>query len=326
MYTLNEPVSSLGPSITREASKQTYYTIRALVPRDRQEAAYAAYAYFRWVDDLLDGDLLSPQERLTFLNTQKELLSTCLQGRHPRDLIAEEWLLADLTQGPLRDEPGLRIYLQDMMAVMEFDVRRRHQRINSRELQEYSRRLATAVTEAVYTFIGESCGTPRTAERYMAADAAHMAHMLRDFHEDLEAGYINIPEEVLQGEKIDPSMVECEAVRSWVKGRVDTVRAYFNAGEVYLSSIENPRCRIAGALYAARFTGVLDAIEREGYLLRPDYHDCKNSRTLLRMAWESLRLAAKRPLSTRASPIRATSLGPMEQARTLQAEALKERG
>jgi hypothetical protein len=40
---------SLPAFITKTASKQTYYIIRALVDRTRRLDAYRAYAYFRWV-------------------------------------------------------------------------------------------------------------------------------------------------------------------------------------------------------------------------------------------------------------------------------------
>ena len=48
---------SLAARITQNASKQTYYTIRLLVDRDLVPDAYRAYAYFRWVDDVLDAPL-----------------------------------------------------------------------------------------------------------------------------------------------------------------------------------------------------------------------------------------------------------------------------
>ena len=47
---------SVASSITKAASKQTYYTIRFLVDRERVDDAYRAYGYFRWVDDVLDAD------------------------------------------------------------------------------------------------------------------------------------------------------------------------------------------------------------------------------------------------------------------------------
>jgi phytoene/squalene synthetase len=50
-------ITDLASSITKAASKQTYYTIRYLVDRERVDDAYRAYGYFRWVDDILDAVL-----------------------------------------------------------------------------------------------------------------------------------------------------------------------------------------------------------------------------------------------------------------------------
>ena len=302
MHTTTEPSAALAAKITSDASKQTYYTIRTLVPRQHRDDAFRAYAYFRWVDDRIDGDELTPKERLDFVEDQKELLAQCFENRPPRALLSEEWLLVDLTQGLLGQEPGLRIYLQDMMTLMDFDARRRGRRISRHEFKWYSRRLATAVTEAVYTFIGGGCGAPRTMERYLASDGAHIAHILRDLYDDLDAGYINIPSEVYEGETIDLETVQSERIRQWVQEQVKTARAYFAEGAAYLASIPNPRCRMAGAWYAARFEGVLDAIERDDFSLRRDYSDCKGYRTLLRMAWSGLRAAVARPKRLQRQP------------------------
>ena len=55
----NNSASTLATSITKSASTQTFYTIRTLVDRELIPDAYRAYAYFRWVDDTLDQDLLA---------------------------------------------------------------------------------------------------------------------------------------------------------------------------------------------------------------------------------------------------------------------------
>src|SRR5690606_29823686 len=54
----------LAERITRAASKQSYYTIPLLVDRCPVADAFRSYAYFRWVDDMLDEMLSAPQERL----------------------------------------------------------------------------------------------------------------------------------------------------------------------------------------------------------------------------------------------------------------------
>ena len=47
---------ALAVAITKSASKQTYATIRLFADRDRASDAFRAYAYFRWVDDVLDAE------------------------------------------------------------------------------------------------------------------------------------------------------------------------------------------------------------------------------------------------------------------------------
>src|SRR5512145_1945770 len=85
-------------SITKAASKQTYYTIRFLVDRERVDDAYRAYAYFRWVDDILDADSGSESERRAFLARQESLLEKRYWGQRPRDVNIQEKMLIELVQ------------------------------------------------------------------------------------------------------------------------------------------------------------------------------------------------------------------------------------
>src|SRR5512144_1654622 len=96
-------------SITKAASKQTYYTIRFLVDHERVDDAYRAYAYFRWVDDTLDADSGCASERRAFLERQKSLLETCYQGEVPRDVGLQEEMLVELVQHDQERNSGLQI-------------------------------------------------------------------------------------------------------------------------------------------------------------------------------------------------------------------------
>src|SRR4030042_4932218 len=94
---INDP----APSITKAASKQTYYTIRFLVDRERVQDAYRTYGYFRWVDDILDADsgpVRSESEasrRGLFLERQKSILESCYRGESPQDVTLQEKMLAE---------------------------------------------------------------------------------------------------------------------------------------------------------------------------------------------------------------------------------------
>ena len=269
----NSPESNLAESITRTASRQTYYTIRWLADRGRAANAYRAYAYFRWVDDQLDQERMNKLERLNFVGRQQGLIERCYRGECPRELREEEVMLADLVRSDREGNSGLQSYIRNMMAVMAFDAERRGRLISARELKEYTRHLAVAVTEAMHYFIGHCCKSPQDRTRYVAVRAAHITHMLRDTLEDIEAGYFNIPREYVEAHRMDPGDIQSEAYREWIGQRVRLARACFQTGRRYLARVENLRCRLAGFAYAARFESLLSVMEGDGYHLRKAYPD-----------------------------------------------------
>jgi hypothetical protein len=282
---VNQMTTTPASLITKAASKQTYYTIRFLVDRERVEDAYRAYGYFRWVDDVLDGDSGSGSERIAFLERQKSLLEACYRGESPQDANLQESMLVELVRHDQEENSGLQLYLDNMMQVMDFDVRRRGSVITQVELNEYTRWLATAVMECIHYFIGHDGFAPHDQTRYLAVSAAHIAHMLRDTFDDAQIGYYNIPREVLEANHIGPLDVQSDAHRAWVKSRVLLAREYFKAGKGYFARVQNMRCRLACFAYIARFEWLLDTIEREGYRLRSQYNERKSAETGLRMSW-----------------------------------------
>ena len=283
--------SELAASITWSASKQTYFTIRFLVDRQRVSDAYRTYAYFRWVDDQLDQVLLEQSARIAFVETQKALMECLYRGETPLDLEPEERMLADLVASDREPNSGLQTYIHSMMAVMAFDAYRRGRLISQKELKDYTLWLSTAVTEAMHYFIGHDCQAPNIDTRYLAVTGAHIVHMLRDTLEDTSSGYINIPLEFLQTHTITACDVNSPAYRMWVNNRVQLARDCFKAGQSYLAQVGCLRCRLAGYAYTARFMAVLNAVERDNYQLRSSYSEIKRPAAGLRMFWTVLVLS-----------------------------------
>jgi phytoene/squalene synthetase len=282
---------SLAAKITKAASKQTYYTIRFLVDRSRVADAYRAYAYFRWLDDVLDAESSSPggpderAERLAFLDRQEALLDACIRGDAPRNVDPHEAMLVELVRHSDPADADLRSYVSHMMRVMAFDARRRGRLISRVELDEYTRSLAVAVSDAMHHFIGHGSDDALGAEdRYRAVTGAHIVHMLRDTEADLRAGYFNVPREVLQASSIGPHDVHCDAYRAWVRERVRQAGAELAAGEAYFARLRSRRHRLAGLAYIARFRWLIDRFERDGFQVRPSYADVARLPTTLRMA------------------------------------------
>ncbi len=263
--------ADLARAITRGASFQTYLTIRWLVDRGWTDDAYRAYAYFRWVDDVLDSPSHDRAAHLQFLSRQKQLLEGLLAGMAPANLKPQERMLADVVAGRRDRHPGLRSYLERMMAVMEFDAGRRGRLVSETELDRYSQLLAGAVMDAIGYFIGHDRAYPPGPERLQAVIGAHIIHMLRDTSDDLAAGYFNVPRSMLEAQRLAPSDLQHPAYRGWVRERVVEARRCFSEGKRYLRHVGCLRAMVAGYLYCARFEVVLRRIELDGYRLRSAY-------------------------------------------------------
>ena len=296
MYRKAQSSGHLAADITKSASKQTYYTIQFFVDRERVTDAYRAYGYFRWVDDVIDAEAGLMSDKIAFADRQKSLLESCYRGKTLDDLCAEEWMLVDLVRNDTEKNSGLQTYLRNMMDVMIFDAKRRGQVISQAELFDYSHKLAKAVTEAMYYFIGHDDSSTCHEARYMAVTAAHITHMLRDALEDGDNGYFNIPREYLQARGILPQDVKSQAYREWVCGRVQVARGYFKLGRECTAQVKNLRCRLAGHAYTARFEWMLNVIERDDYCLRSEYPERKSIKAGLWMIWSTLTALFALPL------------------------------
>jgi phytoene/squalene synthetase len=115
--------------------------------------------------------------------------------------------------------------------------------------------------------------------------------MLRDLVVDVDAGYVNVPSEVLAEPGASLDDLHGPAMRAWVRDRVELARSCFAVGRRYLAQVEDARCRLAGHAYTARFEWVLDAIEQDGYRLRAGYPERATVRGGLRIAADAARSA-----------------------------------
>jgi hypothetical protein len=292
--------ATLAAAITSAASTQTYYTIRFLVDRPLRDDAFRAYAYFRWVDDILDADSLAPPSdadralRLRFLTRQQALLDACLDGQPPAEVDLHESMLVELLRGRPAIDPRLAAYARHLMAVMAFDARRRGRFVSEAELEQYTRWLAIAVTEAMHHFIGTRDHPPDHPSRYLAASGAHIVHMLRDTYPDMRAGYYNAPGELLDGHAVGSELIHSDPYRRWVAARVTLARERLEAGKAYFAQLACARHRLAGLAYIARFEWLVETIEREDFLIRPAYDERRSLSTGIRMGRDLLASIATR--------------------------------
>ncbi|MCJ7660980.1 MAG: squalene/phytoene synthase family protein [Anaerolineales bacterium] len=290
---MSDVTAALAELITQTGSKQTYYTARLMVDKDLISDFYRAYAYFRWADDVIDVESHSNEERISFTSRQRELIDSLYNDESPDDLFPEEEILADLIKHDKGENSGLQSFIRNMFAIIEFDAFRKWRLVTQEELIWYTDCLGISVTEGLLYFIGNGHPYPDNGSRYLAAEAAHITHLLRDMSQDTSDGFINIPREYLDAHGINPEDMESIPYRNWVQERVELARRYFHEGKRYLDELEVLRCKIVGYWYCARFEAVLDIIERDDYVLRVSYDERRKPSTWIKIAWLGVTVALR---------------------------------
>lgn len=260
----------LARSITWNASKLTYFIGRLFVDHDLKEDFFRAYAYFRWIDDIVDEANTTREKRMLFIGRQDALIQSLFSGDTlVDDLHPEEELLVQLMQARHHHRDNLRSFVENMFAIIKFDSHRKDCYITTAQLDWYSQSLSRSVVDGLQYFIGNDHDYPRSENQYSAAIAAHITHLLRDTIPDIANGFINIPHDVIPEQDIQSA--DHPSVRNWVRARVLLARKHFRDGREYIRSLKVKRCQLASYLYCRQFERILDTIERDGYVVRHAY-------------------------------------------------------
>jgi len=212
-------------------------------------------------------------------------------------MLPEKEILAKLIDNDREDNSGLRSYIHNMLAIVEFDAYRKGKLVSQQKLNWYSQCVAKSVTDGLQYFIGNGHPYPDVRGRYAAAIAAHITHLLRDTRKDTTDGFINIPQEYLEAYDISPGDIDSPPYRSWVRARVEQARKLFKEGKRYLDQLDVLRCKIVGHWYCARFELVLETIEQDEYYLRPEYKERQNLSAWLRIIRLAITISLRHYLS-----------------------------
>ena len=149
-----QKTACLARSITWKGSKQTYLTAMLLVDRHLVDDFYRAYAYFRWMDDIIDESKISRAERLHFINRQRSLIDQLYAGQSCKELSPQEQILTELIHNDCKQHSGLQSFIRNMFAIIEFDALRKDRLIDTVELDWYLSTLSKSVTDGLLYFIG----------------------------------------------------------------------------------------------------------------------------------------------------------------------------
>ncbi|MGZ3647238.1 MAG: hypothetical protein ACXVCM_25680, partial [Ktedonobacteraceae bacterium] len=229
----SDTMATLAEQITRTGSIQTYITIKLLVDKSLVQDCLRAYAYLRWIDDQVDVHYQIRKHCLDFIERQKRIINESYLNMPISGLLPEEKMVVELIATNRDENSKLGSFILNIFKLIEFDAYRKHTQITQEELDWYTGTLSIGVTDGIEYFINHECAYPNSSSQYCACKGAHIVHMLRDYRQDIEAGFINIPKEYLCQHQLEPKDIDAPAFRNWVKKQVLLARKSFYEGKKY---------------------------------------------------------------------------------------------
>ena len=242
-------------ALTRREAKNFYYGFM-LLPAKQRRAIYAAYAFARECDDIVDAGL-PVEEASTRLAAQRELLDRCLQGSPQGPVFTA---LADAVRR--YDIP--RDYFYRLIEGVETDLTVRRYATFA-ELKRYCYLVASVVGLISIEIFGYEGGEEARGHAADLGIALQLTNILRDVQEDLQRGRIYLPEDELArfGYKSDflRRGIANEAFHRLMAFQVARADEYFEEGGMLLPLLPR-RARACVGVMAGIYRTILGDIRR----------------------------------------------------------------
>ena len=243
--------------ITKSQAKNFYYAFRTL-PASKRRAIYAAYAFCRICDDIVDEDRPREEKERLFKDTRR-LLHEDQSGTTEHPVFTA---LRDATETfdiPVR-------YFEEVIEGVEMDID--HARFqNFEELRAYCYKVASTVGLISIEIFGYN----DPGAKHYAIDlglAMQLTNILRDLREDSLRGRIYIPlDEIASFGYSEQELklgVTNAAFRDLMKYQVARARQYF-AGGRRLVPLVSAKSRACPAVLIAFYSAILDRIEASDF-------------------------------------------------------------
>ncbi|MDP2673469.1 MAG: presqualene diphosphate synthase HpnD [Dehalococcoidia bacterium] len=242
-------------ALTRREAKNFYYGFMLLPARQRR-AIYAAYAFARECDDIVDA-VLPVEDASARLAAQRELLDRCLEGSPQGPVFLA---LADAVRryGIPHD------YFYRLIEGVETDLTvSRYATFD--DLKRYCYLVASVVGLISVEIFGYQGGEEARGHAADLGIALQLTNILRDVQEDIQRGRIYLPEDELArfGYKADflRQGVANEAFHRLMAFQVARAEEYFEEGRMLLPLLPR-RARACVGVMAGIYRTILDDIRR----------------------------------------------------------------
>lgn len=275
---LTQATTHDSPSIDRlalEAYKAikkhstTYFLVKFVVPSHTRISLAFLYSYVRWVDDVID-DINCPRElKMKFINRQSHLLENFYNQADALPGVIEEWYLFHLAQEDQKNNLGLYTPFKEMFETVRFDALRigRPDLLSHKDLDRYITSIGEWTMKLTNRVVFPKIQLTNDL-LYKLGKAAELAHLLRDFEQDLESGYINISCEDVVQFGIDLDNLCSSSLRQWIEAQIQQCDSLFSIGERTLDQVDSLRFRFCWRLFSAKYKLILIKLKQNYGLIK----------------------------------------------------------
>lgn len=242
--------------LTRREARNFYYGF-ILLPPEQRRAIYAAYAFARECDDIVDGGRPT-EEAGRLLALQRTLLEASLGGEPDGPVFHALADAAARFHIPHQ-------YFQDLVDGVAVDLTRtRHADFGS--LRAYCRGVASTVGLISIEVFGYEGGETARSHAADLGIALQLTNILRDVREDGERGRIYLPQDEIEAfgysERELLGGAVTPAFRGLVAFQAARARKYFAQGRRLLPYLPR-RARACLGVMTGIYEGVLSGVERD---------------------------------------------------------------
>ncbi|HEX7422209.1 MAG TPA: phytoene/squalene synthase family protein [Thermoanaerobaculia bacterium] len=202
------------------------------LPKTKRRAVYAAYAFCRWADDIVDEEGPRTEERRTRLDEWQYELDNCYAGTpaHPITIA-----LADALKHFAIPKSG---FLALIAGCKQDLIKKRYETFD--ELLRYCELVAASISDISLSIFGYKTDAAIGHGRELST-ALQLTNVTRDIGDDLTRDRIYVPLEDLRRFGVSEAdlfgRVQNENMRRMIEFQIDRAESYFRAAEPLLGEL-----------------------------------------------------------------------------------------
>lgn len=244
--------------ITREHAKSFYFASFAL-PKAKKNAAYAVYAFCRYVDDSIDRALSFEDQ----LEAGKKLRQALDQFYSPN--VPDQFTWAGAFYATIRTYQIPKGHFENLIKGVEMDAQPSIQIKTWEDLEDYCYYVASVVG-LIMSHIFEMKDSSAQEQAIALGIAMQLTNILRDVSEDYQNKRVYLPAEELAAYQVD--LDKGFTNENWKKYAVffaQRAQKYYKASEKGIASLADDGSRFTVWIMRSVYAAILDVIARHDY-------------------------------------------------------------